>query len=54
MSFDTVLLKLGLSPQIDNYDKNQILIYPKEYLDEHYILEFKNEQLYKFDRFEPC
>ncbi|MEZ4990845.1 MAG: hypothetical protein R2824_10555 [Saprospiraceae bacterium] len=52
--FDTALEKLGIVLNEDNYSKDQILIYPEEPLDEHYILKFENGKLHQFDRFEPC
>ena len=53
MNFVEVATKLGIILE-GKYNEENILIYPKEALDEHYILIFKENKLYQFDRFEPC
>lgn len=54
MTFKEISRLLKIKTPSDNPSKNQIILYPKEKLDENYILEFKKDKLYKFDRFDPC
>jgi len=53
MTLEEICKKLGIELN-GEYFKNRVLIYPKEDLDEHYFLEFKNNKIYRFDRYEPC
>lgn len=54
MTFDEICRLLKIELPSSNFLKNRIILYPKEELDENYILEFNNEKLYKFNRFDPC
>jgi hypothetical protein len=54
MTIEKVIEILGIENKEGKYEKNHIIIYPKESIDEHYILKFKENKLSLFDRYEPC
>lgn len=53
MSFYEVAKKLKIEIN-DNSDKDTITLFPKNNADEWYFLEFQNNKLVRFDRYEPC
>lgn len=54
MSFEEVVKQLKIKTPEKKYNKNYILLYPQEFIDEYYILIFKNNLIYKFERYDPC